>query len=113
VPVVAIGGGVCLDVVGLTSAHFRRLTPCIRVPTATLSYVDASVGAKDGCNLGETKDRSGTYVPPCAVLLDSSFFETQECRDVSNGMAEMVKMAIMKSEELFCLLEEHGPRLSA
>jgi 3-dehydroquinate synthetase len=112
-PVIAIGGGVCLDVVGLASALFRRRTPYIRVPTTTLSYVDASVGAKNGCNFGGSKNRLGTYVPPCAALLDSSFFETQECRDVSNGMAEMVKMAIMKSEDLFCLLEEHGPRLSA
>merc|ERR1712190_678607 len=112
-PVLAIGGGVCLDVVGLAAAMFRRRTPYIRVPTTTLSYVDASVGAKSGVNFGGSKNRLGMYVPPCAALLDSCFFETQECRDVSNGMAEMAKMAIMKSEELFELLEEHGPRLSA
>merc|ERR1719408_140330 len=53
------------------------------------------------------------YVPPCAALLDASFFVTQERREVANGIAEMAKMAIMKSEELFCLLEEHAPRLVA
>merc|ERR1719324_329111 len=51
------------------------------------------------------------YVPPCAALLDASFFETQERREVANGIAEMAKMAIMKSEELFALLEENAPRL--
>merc|ERR1712072_1219449 len=110
-PVLAIGGGVCLDVVGLAGALFRRRTPYIRVPTTALSYVDASVGAKNGVNFAGSKNRLGTYVPPCAALLDACFFETQERREVANGIAEMAKMAIMKSEELFCLLEQHAPRL--
>jgi len=110
-PVLAIGGGVCLDVVGLAGAMFRRRTPYIRVPTTALSYVDASVGAKNGVNFAGSKNRLGTYVPPAAALLDACFFETQERREVANGIAEMAKMAIMKSEELFCLLEEHAPRL--
>merc|ERR1712054_49917 len=75
-PVIAIGGGVCLDVVGLAASLFRRRTPYIRVPTTSLSYVDASVGAKN---------RLGTYVPPVAALLDSSFFRTQGSRDISNS----------------------------
>merc|ERR1719428_692344 len=110
-PVIAIGGGVCLDVVGLAASLFRRRTPYIRVPTTSLAYVDASVGAKNGCNFLGSKNRLGTYVPPCAALLDSSFFQTQGERDVSNSLGEMCKMAIMKSRELFELLEHHGPRL--
>merc|ERR1712039_467575 len=100
-PVIAIGGGVCLDVVGLAASYFRRRTPYIRVPTTTLSYVDASVGAKNGVNFAGSKNRLGTYVPPCAALLDPAFFETQARREVANGTAEMAKMAIMKSPELF------------
>merc|ERR1712050_102147 len=110
-PVIAIGGGVCLDVVGLAASLFRRRTPYIRVPTTSLAYVDASVGAKNGCNFLGSKNRLGTYVPPCAALLDSSFFKTQERRQVSHGLGEMAKMAIMKSEPLFRLLETNGPRL--
>lgn len=110
-PVIAIGGGVCLDVVGLAASLFRRRTPYIRVPTTSLAYVDASVGAKNGCNFLGSKNRLGTYVPPVAALLDSSFFKTQERREVSNSLGEMAKMAIMKSEELFGLLEKSGPRL--
>merc|ERR1719324_1256657 len=110
-PVLAVGGGVCLDVVGLAGALFRRRTPYIRVPTTALSYVDASVGAKNGVNFAGSKNRLGTYVPPCAALLDASFFETQERREVSNGLGEMAKMAIMKSKDLFELLEQHGPSL--
>merc|ERR1719191_209202 len=110
-PVIAIGGGVCLDVVGLAASLFRRRTPYIRVPTTSLSYVDASVGAKNGCNFCGSKNRLGTYVPPCAALLDSSFFQTQRPRDISNSLGEMCKRAIMKSPELFELLEKNGPRL--
>lgn len=110
-PVIAIGGGVCLDVVGLAASMFRRRTPYIRVPTTALAYVDASVGAKNGCNFGGSKNRLGTYVPPVAALLDSSFFRTQSTRDISNSLGEMCKMAIMKSAELLELLEHNAPRL--
>jgi 3-dehydroquinate synthase len=111
-PVIAIGGGVCLDVVGLAASLFRRKTPYIRVPTTSLAYVDASVGAKNGCNFCGSKNRLGTYVPPVAALLDSSFFQTQEKREIVNSLGEMSKMAIMKSAELFQLLRDHGPRLA-
>jgi len=110
-PVIAIGGGVCLDVVGLAASLFRRRTPYIRVPTTALAYVDASVGAKNGCNFMGSKNRLGTYVPPVAALLDSTFFQTQQRREVSNSLGEMAKMAIMKSEELFHLLGKNGHRL--
>jgi 3-dehydroquinate synthase len=110
-PVIAIGGGVCLDVVGLAASLFRRRTPYIRVPTTSLAYVDASVGAKNGCNFCGSKNRLGTYVPPAAALLDSSFFKTQEAREVSNSLGEMAKMSLMKSKELFHLLKDHAPRL--
>jgi 3-dehydroquinate synthase len=112
-PVLAIGGGVCLDVVGCAASLFRRRTPYIRVPTTALSYVDASVGAKNGVNFAGSKNRLGTYVPPCAALLDPGFFATQEYREVSNSLGEMAKMAIMKSPELYELLEKNGQRLAA
>merc|ERR1719201_959185 len=110
-PVIAIGGGVALDVVGLAASLFRRRTPYIRVPTTSLAYVDASVGAKNGCNFCGSKNRLGTYVPPVAALLDCDFFKTQGSRDISNSLGEMNKMAIMKSPELFKLLAENAPRL--
>ena len=112
-PVIAIGGGVCLDVVGLASTLFRRKTPYIRVPTTTLSYVDASIGAKTGVNFMESKNRLGAYIPPIAAFLDPVFIQTEDKRAISSGVAEMAKMALMKSPELFELLENHAPRLIA
>ena len=110
-PVIAIGGGVCLDVVGLAATLFRRKTPYVRVPTTTLSYVDASVGAKTGVNFMGSKNRLGGYVPPAAALLDPAFIVTEDRRAVASGVAEMAKMAIMKSPELFALLEADAARL--
>ena len=110
-PIIAIGGGVCLDVVGLAATLFRRKTPYIRVPTTTLSYVDASVGAKTGVNFMGSKNRLGAYVPPIAALLDPAFIVTEERRAIASGVAEMAKMAIVKSPELFALLETAATRL--
>ncbi|MEQ2160396.1 hypothetical protein GOODEAATRI_033338, partial [Goodea atripinnis] len=93
-PIIAFGGGVCLDVVGLAASLYRRRTPYIRVPTTLLSYVDASVGAKTGVNFAGGKNKLGSYVPPVATFLDSSFFQTLPLRQISNGFAEMLKVLV-------------------
>ncbi|XP_041860178.1 2-epi-5-epi-valiolone synthase-like [Melanotaenia boesemani] len=110
-PIIAIGGGVCLDVVGLAASLYRRRTPYIRVPTTLLSYVDASVGAKTGVNFAGGKNKLGSYIPPVATFLDCSFFQTLPKRQISNGLAEMLKMALMKHRGLFQLLEADGRKL--
>ncbi|XP_012729842.2 2-epi-5-epi-valiolone synthase [Fundulus heteroclitus] len=107
-PIIAIGGGVCMDIVGLAASLYRRRTPYIRVPTTLLSYIDASVGAKTGVNFANCKNKLGAYIPPAAALLDLSFIQSVPRRHISNGLAEMLKMALMKHRGLFELLEEHG-----
>lgn len=94
-PIIAIGGGVCLDVVGLAASLYRRRTPYIRVPTTLLSYIDASVGAKTGVNFANGKNKLGSYIPPVATFLDRTFIQTVPRRQVSNGMAEMLKVLII------------------
>ncbi|XP_076124757.1 2-epi-5-epi-valiolone synthase [Alosa pseudoharengus] len=110
-PIIAIGGGVCLDIVGVAASLYRRRTPYIRVPTTLLSYIDASVGAKTGVNFANCKNKLGAYIPPAAALLDRSFLQTLPRRQISNGLAEMLKMALMKHQGLFELLEQHGQYL--
>ncbi|KAI7789770.1 putative pentafunctional AROM polypeptide-like [Triplophysa rosa] len=105
------GGGVCLDIVGLAASLYRRRTPYIRVPTTLLAYVDASVGAKNGVNFANCKNKLGSYVPPVATFLDRTFLRTLPRRHISNGMAEMLKMALMKHKGLFELLENDGKHL--
>ncbi|XP_044029154.1 2-epi-5-epi-valiolone synthase isoform X3 [Siniperca chuatsi] len=107
-PIIAIGGGVCLDIVGLAASLYRRRTPYIRIPTTLLSYIDASVGAKTGVNFANCKNKLGAYIPPAAAFLDLSFIQTVPRRHISNGLAEMLKMALMKHRGLFELLEKHG-----
>ncbi|MFK8912332.1 sedoheptulose 7-phosphate cyclase [Streptomyces sp. YS-3] len=110
-PVVALGGGVLMDVVGLACSLYRRSTPYVRVPTTLIGLVDAGVGAKTGVNFGPHKNRLGTYHPAARTLLDPRFLATLARRHLSNGMAEILKIALIKDRELFALLEAHGGRL--
>lgn len=116
-PFLAIGGGVLLDIAGMAACLYRRGVPFVRVPTTLLSIVDASVGVKNGvdycCNVtNETyKNRVGTFYAPSSCLLDPSFISTQDVRNVSNGFGEILKLALVRSVDLFELLETYGPDL--
>lgn len=104
-PVVAIGGGVLLDIVGYCASIYRRGVPYIKVPTTLLAIVDASVGAKVAVNHFERRNRIGAYYPAVATLIDKKFIATQSEREIVNGLAEILKLAIIKDLELFELLE--------
>lgn len=110
-PVVAIGGGVLTDVVGLASSLYRRSTPFVRVPTTLLGMVDAAIGAKTGVNLGNDKNRLGSYHPAASTLIDRSFLATLDERHLSNGLAEILKIGLAMDPVLVDLLEQHGSRL--
>ncbi|GAA2135526.1 3-dehydroquinate synthase [Kitasatospora kazusensis] len=110
-PVIAMGGGVLMDVVGLACSLYRRSTPFVRVPTTLIGLVDAGVGAKTGVNFGPHKNRLGTYHPATATLLDPSFLATLDPRHLSNGLAEILKIALIKDRRLFDLLEQRGEAL--
>lgn len=109
-PIIAIGGGVLTDVVGLVAGSYRRGLPYIKVPTTLMGYVDASIGIKAGVNFNGHKNRIGMFAHPQKVLLDKSFLKTLPRRHILNGVCEIVKLAIIKDTELFRLLERHGAR---
>jgi len=110
-PIIAIGGGVLLDIVGFACSIYRRGIPYIKVPTTLLAIVDASVGSKVAVNHFERRNRLGAYYPPIATLIDKKFIKTQSEREIINGIAEIFKLAIIKSPELFTLLEESAELL--
>jgi 3-dehydroquinate synthase len=110
-PIVGIGGGVLLDVVGLAASLYRRGTPYVRVPTTLMALIDAGIGVKTGVNFHDHKNRLGTYFAPKATFLDRAFLRTLDDRHIRNGLAEIVKMAIVSDAELFGLLEEAGRSL--
>jgi len=106
-PIVVVGGGVVTDIVGLAASLYRRGTPFIRVPTTLVGIIDAGVGVKTGINYGGRKNRLGTYYPSADTVLDRSFLGTLPARHISNGIAEAIKVAIMRDRTLFGLLEAH------
>jgi 3-dehydroquinate synthase len=109
--IVAVGGGVLLDIVGFCSSIYRRGIPYFKIPTTLLSIVDVSVGAKVAINHFERRNRLGSYYPAVAALIDKKFIETQNKREIINGIAEIFKLAIIKSSELFSLLEKNYSQL--
>lgn len=110
-PVIAIGGGVLLDVVGFAASVFRRGVPYIKVPTTLLALVDVSLGVKTAINHFGNRNRLGTYHAPLAVFLDRTFLKTLDRRAFSNGLAEILKMGLLKDAHLFELLESQGQQL--
>ncbi|GIF12711.1 sedoheptulose 7-phosphate cyclase [Actinoplanes teichomyceticus] len=104
-PIIAVGGGVVTDLAGMAASLYRRGTPFIRVPTTLVGLVDAAIGAKTAINHNGHKNRLGTYFPAAHTLLDPTFLRTLPARHVRNGMAEIVKIAVMKDATLFALLE--------
>jgi len=109
--VLSIGGGVLLDIVGFACSVYRRGIPYIKIPTTLLAIVDASVGSKVAVNHFGRRNRIGAYYPPVATYIDKKFIKTQSEREIVNGIAEIFKLAVIKSPELFQLLEENAEML--
>ena len=110
-PVLIVGGGLISDVGGFACAAYRRSTNYIRIPTTLIALVDAGVAIKVAVNHGKLKNRLGAYHAPKKVILDFSFLRTLPTDQVRNGMAELVKIAVVSNAEVFELLSEYGEDL--
>jgi 3-dehydroquinate synthase len=110
--VIAIGGGAVLDAVGLAAATSHRGIRHIRVPTTVLSQNDSGVGVKNGVNLKGSKNFIGTFAPPFAVLNDLDFIADLPAREKTAGMAEAVKVALIRDAAFFGWLERHVDALT-
>lgn len=110
--VVAIGGGAVLDAVGLVSATTHRGIRHVRIPTTVLAQNDSGVGVKNGVNLHGVKNFVGTFAPPFAVLNDLDFAMSLPDRDKIAGMAEAVKVALIRDAGFFAWLEQHSEHLA-
>lgn len=104
--VVAVGGGVVGDMAGFAAATYMRGIDFYNLPTTVLSQVDSSVGGKTAIDFMGYKNLVGAFYPPKAVLIDPEVLHTLPQRQVSNGLAEAVKMALTHDKELFELLEK-------
>lgn len=103
--VVAVGGGVVGDLSGFSAACYMRGIDFYNIPTTVLSQVDSSIGGKTAINLGNIKNIVGAFYPPKKVLIDIELLQTLPERQISNGLAEAVKMSLTCDSELFDIFE--------
>jgi 2-epi-5-epi-valiolone synthase len=100
-PLIALGGGVCSDVVSLAASLIRRGVPYVSVPTTLIGQVDAGIALKGGVNFGGSKNYLGCFTPPSRVLVDPAFLRTVPTDELRGGFAEIVKVALVLDERLF------------
>jgi 3-dehydroquinate synthase len=110
--VIGIGGGAVLDLVGYAAAVSHRGIKLIRIPTTVLSQNDSGVGVKNSINFHGKKNFLGTFAPPVAVFNDLTFLRTLDDRDWRGGIAEAIKVALIKDTSFFEWMEEHATALA-
>ena len=108
---IAFGGGVCSDVVSVAASLTRRGVAHITVPTTLVGQVDAAIGLKGGVNFGGKKNYLGCFSPPEVALINPGFLATLPPRELRCGLAEIMKMALVRDRGLFDVLRVHGTAL--
>ena len=104
--VVVIGGGAVIDMTGYAAAIAHRGVKLIRIPTTVLSQNDSAVGVKNSINTFKKKNFLGTFAPPYAIINDTEFLKTLEQRDWISGIAEAIKVALIKDAKFFIEIEK-------
>lgn len=110
-PVLIVGGGVIADIGGLATALYDRNTPYVMLCTSIVAGIDAGPSPRTCCNHSGYKNLYGAYHPPVLTLTDRTLWSTLHEGWLRHGIAEIIKMAVVKDAKLFALLEEVGPRL--
>ena len=110
--VLAIGGGAMLDAVGLAAATAHRGVRLVRLPSTVLAQNDAGIGVKNGVNLFGQKNWYGTFAPPFAVINDSDFLQTLGPVERRAGMAEAIKVALIRDAGFFAWIENNTHALA-
>ncbi|HSH83739.1 MAG TPA: 3-dehydroquinate synthase [Guyparkeria sp.] len=104
---IALGGGVIGDITGFAAASFQRGLPFIQVPTTLLAQVDSSVGGKTGVNHPRGKNMIGAFYQPRCVLADIGSLDTLPDRELSAGLAEVIKYGLLWDEDFLAWIEAH------
>ena len=111
--IIALGGGVIGDLAGFAAAVFQRGAPFIQVPTTLLAQVDSSVGGKTAINHPLGKNMIGAFYQPRAVLADTDTLKTLPDRELSAGIAEVIKYGLISDPDFFDWLESNMDALMA
>ncbi len=110
---IALGGGVIGDMTGFAAACYQRGMPFIQIPTTLLSQVDSSVGGKTGINHPLGKNMIGAFYQPKLVLADTDTLKTLPARELSAGLAEVIKYGLIWDAEFLGWLEANMDKLHA
>jgi 3-dehydroquinate synthase len=110
---VALGGGVVGDMAGFAAACYQRGVAFIQVPTTLLAQVDSSVGGKTGVNHALGKNMIGAFHQPRVVIADTDTLSTLPDRELSAGIAEVIKYGLIRDPEFFAWLETNMEKLLA
>jgi 3-dehydroquinate synthase len=111
--IIAVGGGVVGDMAGFAAASYQRGVNFIQIPTTLLSQVDSSVGGKTGVNHPLGKNMIGAFYQPQAVFIDTNTLHTLPPRELSAGLAEVIKYGLLGDEPFYRWLQHHLPALQA
>ena len=110
---VALGGGVIGDMTGFAAAVYMRGVRFLQVPTTLLAQVDSSVGGKTAVNHPLGKNMIGAFYQPVAVEIDTDVLNTLPAREVSAGLAEVIKYGLILDPEFWAWCELNAPKLRA
>ena len=102
---IALGGGVVGDLTGFAAATYMRGIGFVQIPTTLLAMVDSSIGGKTGVDIPEGKNLVGAFHLPKRIFRDVKFLETLPEKEMKNGLAEMIKTAVLFDAEMFVALE--------
>lgn len=105
-PILALGGGVIGDLAGFVAATYMRGVPLFQLPTTLLAQVDSSIGGKVAVNHGQLKNTIGAFYQPKLVISDLATLKTLPAKEFKNGLAEIIKYAVIIDRELFMILEK-------
>jgi len=108
---IALGGGVIGDITGYAAATYMRGVDFIQIPTTLLSQVDSSVGGKTGINHALGKNMIGAFYQPKCVLIDIDVLQTLPDRELSAGLAEVIKYGLIRDADFFAWLEREMANL--
>lgn len=112
-PILALGGGVIGDLAGFVAATYMRGVPLIQIPTSLLAQGDSSIGGKVAVNHGSLKNKIGAFYHPRLTISDTDTLKTLSPRELSDGLAEVIKHGVILDEEFFSYLEGNLDKIKA
>ncbi len=112
-PLLALGGGVIGDLTGFVAATYLRGVPLVQIPTTLLAQVDSSIGGKVAVNFDRLKNRIGAFYQPRLVISDIDVLRSLGPGELSDGLAEIIKYAVIRDERFFTYLERNLDRIKS